>query len=164
MSDKEIKGEMVEMVGVSVVNTAHEGYRRAGFVLHQGENTLPPVTAAVLEALEADSRLTVMVIASNPDCDPSRGLGDPTTSTTIAAEGAVSITADTIVIDGNHETTGDITITAETTGDTVATEGTQEPVTDSMVTEEAQEPVTDTTIAEVAKEPAPKATGKGKGK
>ncbi|CEF30141.1 hypothetical protein HZS38_09145 [Xenorhabdus nematophila] len=37
---------VVEMVGVSVVNTAHTGYRRAGFVLQQGENTLPPVTSA----------------------------------------------------------------------------------------------------------------------
>lgn len=154
MSDKESVSELTEMVGVHVVNTAHEGYRRAGFVLHQGENTLPPVTAAVLEALEADSRLTVMVIASNPDSNPSRGLGDPTTSTTIAAEGAVSITADTIVIDGNQEATlavGDITVTTEPTGEVVATE-------------ETQEPVTDTTIAEGAKESAPKATGKGKGK
>ncbi|WP_318564561.1 HI1506-related protein [Providencia stuartii] len=79
-------GEMVEMVGVNVVNTAHEGYRRAGFILHQGENILPPVTAEVLKALEADSRLAVMVIATDIDSDASRGLGDQVISTTVTVE------------------------------------------------------------------------------
>lgn len=79
-------GEMVEMVGVNVVNTAHEGYRRAGFILHQGENNLPPVTAEVLKALEADPRLAVMVIASDIDSDASRGLGDQVISTTVTEE------------------------------------------------------------------------------
>ncbi|MDC9620135.1 HI1506-related protein [Xenorhabdus sp. XENO-7] len=65
---------LVEMVGVSVVNTAHAGYRRAGFVLQQGENTLPPVTLAALQALEADPRLSVTVIAADPDDDPKGGV------------------------------------------------------------------------------------------
>ncbi|MCW4538263.1 MULTISPECIES: HI1506-related protein [Providencia] len=79
-------GEMVEMVGVNVVNTAHEGYRRAGFILHQGENNLPPVTPEVLKALEADPRLAVMVIATDIDSDTSRGLGDQVISTTVTVE------------------------------------------------------------------------------
>lgn len=91
-------GEMVEMVGVNVVNTAHEGYRRAGFILHQGENTLPPVTAAVLKALEADPRLAVMVIATDIDSDTSRGLGDQVISTTVTVEDAPPTTEATETI------------------------------------------------------------------
>ena len=87
MSDKENTGELVEMVGVHVVNTAHDGYRRAGFVLCRGENTLPPVTAAVLKALEADPRLSVMAIAADIDSDASRGLGDQVIPTTVTVEG-----------------------------------------------------------------------------
>lgn len=67
----------LEMVGVSVVNTAHDGYRRAGFVLQLGENSLPSVTLAELGVLEADPRLSVTVIAANPDNDPEGGLDNP---------------------------------------------------------------------------------------
>ncbi|CAM3282731.1 hypothetical protein XNC1_3384 [Xenorhabdus nematophila ATCC 19061] len=79
MSDETITepvdtADRIEMGGVSVVNTAHEGYRRAGFVLQQGDNTLPPVTSAELQALEADPRLSVTVIAADPDDDPEGGL------------------------------------------------------------------------------------------
>lgn len=92
MSDKESTGELVEMVGVHVVNTAHEGYRRAGFILQKGENTLPPVPASVLKALEADPRLAVMVIAPDVDSDTSGRLGDQVVSTTVAAEVAPPVT------------------------------------------------------------------------
>ena len=57
----------VEMVGVMVVNTAHEGYRRAGLVLRQGENTLPPLSLSVLTVLESDPRLVVTIIAADND-------------------------------------------------------------------------------------------------
>ncbi|WP_145482434.1 HI1506-related protein [Yersinia aldovae] len=69
--------EHVDMVGVSVVNTAHNGYRRAGFVLALGDNVLPPVTAQQWYALEADPRLSVSVIAAATDDLPSRGLANP---------------------------------------------------------------------------------------
>ncbi len=135
MSDKESASELTEMVGVHVVNTAHEGYRRAGFVLHQGENTLPPVTAAVLEALEADPRLTVMVIASNPDSDPPRGLGDPIAPAAIVTdEPTLSVGEVTVVVDGEAVT--------------------DEPASEVTATEEVKAP----------QEPAPEATSKGKGK
>lgn len=68
--------EHVDMVGVSVVNTAHNGYRRAGFVLALGDNVLPPVTAQQWYALEADPRLSVSVIAAATDDLPSRGLAN----------------------------------------------------------------------------------------
>ncbi|MDC9594275.1 HI1506-related protein [Xenorhabdus sp. IM139775] len=74
---------VVEMVGVSVVNTAHTGYRRAGLVLQQGENTLPPVTSAELQALEADPRLSVTVIAADPDDDPEGRLDNQDTEDTV---------------------------------------------------------------------------------
>lgn len=74
MSDKanlspDDTGSIVKMAGVFVVNTAHEGYRRAGLILHSGENTLPPVSVSVLEALKADPRLVVTVIAADSDSD-----------------------------------------------------------------------------------------------
>ena len=83
MSDKESTGELVEMVGVHVVNTAHDGYRRAGFVLQKGENILSTVPTSVLKALEADPRLAVMVIASDIDSVTSGRLGDQVIPTTI---------------------------------------------------------------------------------
>lgn len=69
--------EHVDMVGVSVVNTAHNGYRRAGFVLALGENVLPPIAFQKLRSLEADPRLSVSVIAAATDDLPSRGLANP---------------------------------------------------------------------------------------
>lgn len=68
--------ECVDMVGVSVVSTAHSGYRRAGFVLALGDNVLPPVTAQQWHALEADPRLSVTVIAAATDDLPSRGVAN----------------------------------------------------------------------------------------
>ncbi|HCR3993477.1 TPA: hypothetical protein OOF55_002742 [Morganella morganii] len=91
MSDKENlspddTGSIAEMAGVFVVNTAHEGYRRAGFVLHSGENTLPPVTVSVLEALEADPRLVVTVIAADTDRDAPGRLDNQGSFTAIEKE------------------------------------------------------------------------------
>ncbi|WP_140918660.1 HI1506-related protein [Limnobaculum xujianqingii] len=56
--------DVVEMSGVMVVNTAHDGYRRAGFSFKSGENILPPVTAAQWHLLDGDPRLVVSVIAT----------------------------------------------------------------------------------------------------
>ncbi|WP_340615090.1 HI1506-related protein [Xenorhabdus thailandensis] len=64
----------LERVGIKVVNTAHDGYRRAGLVLQPGENSLPFVTRETLQALEADPRLSVTVITADPDDDPKGGL------------------------------------------------------------------------------------------
>ncbi len=90
MSDEKITDELaphvIQMSGVSVVNTAHDGYRRAGFVLQKGENILPPVRAAVLNALEADPRLTVTIIAADIDSDTSGRLGDQVISTTLTVD------------------------------------------------------------------------------
>ncbi|WP_314188559.1 HI1506-related protein [Yersinia massiliensis] len=72
--------ECVDMVGVSVVNTAHNGYRRAGFVLALGDNILPPVTAQQWHALEADPRLSVTVITAATDDLPPRGVANPVLS------------------------------------------------------------------------------------
>ncbi|QBH96790.1 hypothetical protein EKN56_10445 [Limnobaculum zhutongyuii] len=55
--------DVVEMSGVMVVNTAHDGYRRAGFSFKSGENILPPVTAEQWHLLDGDPRLVVSVIA-----------------------------------------------------------------------------------------------------
>lgn len=89
MSDKanlspDDTGSIAEMAGVFVVNTAHEGYRRAGLVLHSGENTLPPVSVSVLEALEADPRLVVTVIAADTDRDAPGRLDNPGASAAVA--------------------------------------------------------------------------------
>lgn len=91
MSDKanlspDDTGSIAGMGGVFVVNTAHEGYRRAGFVLHSGENTLPPVTVPVLKALEADPRLVVTVIAADTDRDAPGRLDDQSSFTAIEQE------------------------------------------------------------------------------
>ena len=91
MSDKanlspDDTGSIAEMAGVFVVNTAHEGYRRAGLVLHSGENTLPPVSVSVLEALEADPRLVVTVIATDTDRDAPGRLDDQSSFTAIEQE------------------------------------------------------------------------------
>lgn len=47
---------------VLVVNSAHDGYCRAGYRLVRGENSLPSVTEAQRQLLEGDPRLTVYVI------------------------------------------------------------------------------------------------------
>ncbi|HCR3330534.1 TPA: hypothetical protein ON523_000212 [Morganella morganii] len=103
MSDKESlspgdTGSIGEMAGVFVVNTAHEGYRRAGLVLHSGENTLPPVTVSVLEALEADPRLVVTVIAADTDRDAPGRLDNPGASAAVAEseQPEVTLTADAL--------------------------------------------------------------------
>ncbi|HHZ7704103.1 TPA: HI1506-related protein [Morganella morganii] len=104
MSDKanlspDDTGSIAGMAGVVVVNTAHEGYRRAGLVLHSGENTLPPLSVSVLEALEADPRLVVTVIPADTDRDAPGRLDNPSASAAVAegAEGEqpeVTLTAD----------------------------------------------------------------------
>lgn len=91
MSDKanlspDDTGSIAEMAGVFVVNTAHEGYRRAGLVLHSGENTLPPVSVSVLEALEADPRLVVTVIAADTDSNTPGRLDNQGSFTAIEKE------------------------------------------------------------------------------
>ncbi|PHM49352.1 HI1506-related protein [Xenorhabdus miraniensis] len=73
-----VPSPLVERVAVSVVNTAHAGYRRAGFILQPGENTLPSVTQSELQALEADPRLSVTVITADPDDDQTGGLENQT--------------------------------------------------------------------------------------
>lgn len=155
MSDQENTGELVEMVSVQVVNTAHDGYRRAGFVLCRGENTLPPVTAAVLKALEADPRLSVMAIAADIDSDAPRGLGDTGVSTTVAFDEMplAPVTETTKGAEASH-TVGDITVHVEGfTGDTILThrDETAAPV-------EVTAPVPDTEAAQ------PETPKKGKGK
>ncbi|NRN26746.1 HI1506-related protein [Photorhabdus heterorhabditis] len=69
MSEKISMAENAETMGVCVVNTAHDGYRRAGFVLVRGENTLPTVDVDQRQALEADPRLSVTVITTDTDND-----------------------------------------------------------------------------------------------
>ncbi|MEQ5119502.1 HI1506-related protein [Morganella morganii] len=91
MSDKENlstddAGSVIEMAGIFVVNTAHEGYRRAGFILCRGENTLPPVPVSVLTALEADPRLVVTVIAADIHSDTPGRLDNTGTFTAIEQE------------------------------------------------------------------------------
>lgn len=101
MSDKanlspDDTGSIAGMAGVFVVNTAHEGYRRAGLVLHSGENTLPPVSVSVLEALEADPRLVVTVIAADTDSNTPGRLDNPGASAAVAEgeQPEVTLTAD----------------------------------------------------------------------
>lgn len=103
MSDKanlspDDTGSIAEMAGVFVVNTAHEGYRRAGLVLHSGENTLPPVSVSVLEALEADPRLVVTVIAADTDSNTPGRLDNPGASAAVAEgeQPKVTLTADAL--------------------------------------------------------------------
>lgn len=113
MSDKESlspgdTGSIGEMAGVFVVNTAHDGYRRAGLVLHSGENTLPPVTVSVLEALEADPRLVVTVIPADTDRDAPGRLDNPGASAAVAegAEGeqpGVTLTIDVLNVQAAAE-------------------------------------------------------------
>ncbi|OCQ50957.1 Mu-like prophage FluMu protein gp35 [Photorhabdus australis subsp. thailandensis] len=69
MSEKISMAENAETRDVCVVNTAHDGYRRAGFVLVRGENTLPTVDVNQCQALEADPRLSVTVITTDTDND-----------------------------------------------------------------------------------------------
>lgn len=113
MSDKanlspDDTGSIAGMAGVFVVNTAHEGYRRAGLVLHSGENTLPPVSVSVLEALEADPRLVVTVIAADTDRDAPGRLDNPGASAAVAegAEGeqpGVTLTIDVLNVQAAAE-------------------------------------------------------------
>lgn len=71
MQDLNENVHQVVMSGVSVVNTAHDGYRRAGFKLKAGENILPPVTAEQWHRLEGDPRLVVTVITTDEDYQTS---------------------------------------------------------------------------------------------
>ncbi|EOS94137.1 HI1506-related protein [Erwinia tracheiphila] len=76
MPNQNANMEYVDMVGISVVNTAHDGYRRAGFVFARGDNILPPVTAQQWQTLADDPRLSVTIISAATDDLPSRGLGN----------------------------------------------------------------------------------------
>lgn len=98
-------GSIGEMAGVFVVNTAHEGYRRAGLVLHSGENTLPPVTVSVLEALEADPRLVVTVIPADIDRDAPGRLDNPGASAAVAEseQPEVTLTIDVLNVQAAAE-------------------------------------------------------------
>ncbi|KER01177.1 hypothetical protein LGZ99_14140 [Photorhabdus temperata] len=80
MSEK-ISMADVDMV---VVNTAHDGYRRAGLVLDQGENTLSAVNVEQRQALEADPRLSVTVITSDTDNDEPGGMAHQGDTATLA--------------------------------------------------------------------------------
>ncbi|ETS32095.1 hypothetical protein BB987_20410 [Photorhabdus temperata] len=84
MSEKISMAENAETMGVCVVNTAHDGYRRAGFVLDQGENTLPAVNVEQRQALETDPRLSVTVITSDTDNDEKGRLAHQDDTATLA--------------------------------------------------------------------------------
>ncbi len=168
MSDKENTGELVEMVGVHVVNTAHDGYRRAGFVLQKGENILSAVSASVFKALEADPRLAVMVIASDIDSDTSGRLGDQVVSTAImfdeaplapileTAEGAeMSHVMGDITVHGEERTEG-VTLTHH--DETATSAEVPAPTTETTAPVEATTPAPDTETAQ------PETPKKGKGK
>ncbi|NHB89196.1 HI1506-related protein [Photorhabdus tasmaniensis] len=81
MSEQISMAEHVEMV---VVNTAHDGYRRAGFVLDQGGNTLSAVNIEQRQALETDPRLSVTVITSDTDNDEPGRLAHQDDTATLA--------------------------------------------------------------------------------
>ncbi|WP_350306971.1 HI1506-related protein [Photorhabdus viridis] len=81
MSEKISMAEKVEMV---VVNTAHDGYRRAGFVFDPGENTLSAVNVEQRQALEADPRLSVTVITTDTDNNEPGRLAHQDDTTTLA--------------------------------------------------------------------------------
>ena len=53
------------MAGVHVVNSRHDGYRRAGFRFNKGENILPPVDFKQFKLLEADPDLVVTPIVED---------------------------------------------------------------------------------------------------
>lgn len=168
MSDKESTGELVEMVGVHVVNTAHDGYRRAGFVLQKGENILSAVPVSVLKALEADPRLAVMVIASDIDSDTSGRLGNQVVSTTITLD-EIPLVSVTETTEGAETSlvVGDITVQGEerpegvtlTHHDKTATSAeAPAPTTETEAPVEATAPAPDTEAAQ----PATPKKGKGK--
>lgn len=75
MSEQVENVGVVDLQGVEVVNTAHDGYRRAGFVLKAGVNTLPVVDYEKYLLLESDPRLVVTPIASDEGNSSSVVLG-----------------------------------------------------------------------------------------
>ncbi|TDB43282.1 HI1506-related protein [Photorhabdus luminescens] len=84
MSEKISMAENAETKGVCVVNTAHDGYRRAGFVFVRGENTLPTVNVDQRQALEADPRLSVTDITTGTDNDEPGRLAHQDDTATLA--------------------------------------------------------------------------------
>lgn len=59
---------------VVVQNRLKEGYRRAGFSFHLGENTLTTVSASQLAQLKADSRLVVQVTQQTSSAEGGKGV------------------------------------------------------------------------------------------
>lgn len=55
-------GNINSVAGVEVVNTRHDGYRRAGLALSQGKNRFTNLTVEQINALQTDSALTVTII------------------------------------------------------------------------------------------------------
>lgn len=65
---------------VVVQNRIKEGYRRAGFSFHLGENSLATVSESQLAQLKADSRLVVQVTEQKDGQKGDEGLSDKPTS------------------------------------------------------------------------------------
>lgn len=59
---------------VVVQNRIKEGYRRAGFSFHLGDNSLATVSASQLAQLKADPRLVVQIAEQTGDQEGGEGL------------------------------------------------------------------------------------------
>lgn len=55
-------GNINSIAGVEIVNARYDGYRRAGLALSRGKNRFTNLTVEQINALQADSALTVTII------------------------------------------------------------------------------------------------------
>lgn len=70
------------VVGIKVVNTRHDGYRRAGLTLSRGENKFTNLTVEQINALQTDSALTVTIIEGGDINEIFDDTGRPATDAT----------------------------------------------------------------------------------
>ncbi|MFQ1041431.1 HI1506-related protein [Gilliamella sp. CG16] len=70
------------VVGIKVVNTRHDGYRRAGLTLSRGENKFTNLTVEQINALQTDSALTVTIIEGGDINEIFDDAGRPATDAT----------------------------------------------------------------------------------
>lgn len=93
------------VAGVEVVNTRHDGYRRAGLALSRGKNRFTNLTVEQIRALQTDSALTVTIIEGRDINEIFDAAGRPAADATGNSAGMES-----------HDASGKTTGAAEDSG------------------------------------------------
>lgn len=140
-NSKDNKTVVVSSLNLAVINTAHDGYRRAGYKLTRGENLLENVDPDKFDLLDGDPRLVVSVIADSDDDAPGRLAGSQVSGDQLNADERLQAAViDCLLHPENYQTKGGELSIAKFRTTTGITDLALDVVQAAIETEKAKQP------------------------